>query len=172
MKSKILITETFKISYFEFMKVYLAADHGGFQLKEELKVYLCELGYEVEDMGTYQLNPTDDYPDFILPTAKKVAGDPASIGIVLGRSGNGEAIAANKVKGIRAAVCLNEKMAQKAREHNHANILALGVDFVSLELAKIIAKTFLETGWLSEDRHTRRINKIIQYEEENTAASS
>lgn len=142
------------------MKVYIGSDHGGYQLKEELKRYLKELGYEIEDLGAHELNPEDDYPDFVFPTAESVARNPGSMGIVIGRSGNGEAVAANKVRGIRAALCWNEEVAKKAREHNDANILSLGADYITTDNAKKIAKAFLETPFSGEERHKRRIEKI------------
>lgn len=146
------------------MKIYIGADHGGYRLKEGLKRYLAELGHEVEDMGAYELNPEDDYPDFVFPVAQRVASEPGSRGIVIGRSGNGEAIAANKVKGIRTALCWNEEIAKKAREHNNANVLSLGADYIDTEKVKIIVKTFLETPFSEEERHKRRIEKISLYE--------
>src|SRR3989344_4237524 len=138
------------------MKVYLASDHGGYRLKEEIKNYLKIENYEVEDMGNRELDPEDDYPDFIIPLAEKVAAEKGSAGIVLGRSGNGEQIAANKVKGIRAALCTSPQMASKAREDDHANILALGEDYLDFEFAKEIIETFLKTPFSSEERHRRR----------------
>ena len=141
------------------MKVYLGADHGGYFLKEELNKYLASLGVEIEDMGARNLDPNDDYTDFIIPVAQKVAADPESLGIVIGRSGNGEAIAANKIKGIRAAVCLNEDMAAKAKEHNNANILSLGADYISKDQAQNIVKAFLDTPFSFEERHIRRLKK-------------
>lgn len=146
------------------MRIYIGADHGGYKLKEELKKYLGEIGHEVEDMGAHELDPEDDYPDFVFPVAEKVAQNPGAFGIVIGRSGNGEAIAANKVKGIRAALCWSEEIAKKAREHNDANILSLGADYIDTEKAKIIVKTFLETSFSEEERHKRRIEKISKYE--------
>jgi len=149
------------------MKIYIAADHGGFQLKEQLKSYLVQENYEVEDMGNKSFESADDYPHFIIPLAKKVAGGANTkeiLGIILGRSGNGEAIAANKVKSARAAVCLNEEMAIKAREHNDANILSLGADYVNLLEAKSIVKAFLETDFSNEPRHVRRIQQIVEFE--------
>lgn len=140
--------------------VYLGADHGGYQLKEELKVWLAENNIPGEDMGAHSFDPEDDYPDFIVPVAKKVASDTQSLGIIIGRSGNGEAIAANKVKGIRAALCLNEEMARKAREHNNANILSLGADYISQDEAKKIVKVFISASFSNEERHIRRIEKI------------
>lgn len=146
------------------MKVYIGSDHGGYQLKRELKEYLGELGYEIEDMGAHELNPEDDYPDFIFPVAQKVAQDPESRGIVLGRSGIGEAMAANKVKGARAALVWNEQSAVKSREHNNANIISLGADYLDSQTAKELVKVFLETPFSGEERHKRRLGKISQYE--------
>lgn len=146
------------------MKIYIASDHGGFEYKEELKTFLKNKGYEVGDMGANKLDPGDDYPDFTIPCAEKVSDDEGSFGIIIGRSGNGEQIAANKVKGIRAALCLDEKMAQKAREDNDANIVTLGADYLNLEFAKKIVETFLATAFSNAERHKRRIEKITAYE--------
>ena len=150
------------------MKVYIGADHGGYLLKEELKKYLMEKGYEVDDLGAHQLDPQDDYPDFVIPVAESVAlrqaqGD-HSFGIVIGRSGNGEAIVANKVKGMRATLCLNESLARMAREHNDANILALGADFIDTETARKVVETFLTTPFSEAEHHKRRLQKISDYE--------
>lgn len=147
------------------MKIYIGADHGGFELKEELKKYLTELGYELSDLGAHTLNQDDDYTDFVIPVAEKVSQDPGSLGIVMGRSGQGEAIATNKVKGIRAAVCFSEEMARRTRDHNNANILSLGADFIDTETAKRIVKVFLETPFSNEERHIRRLNKISKLEQ-------
>ena len=147
------------------MKVYLATDHGGYELKEILKKWLKEEDFEVEDIGAHSFDPNDDYPDFIIPLARKVAQEPDSLGIISGRSGNGEAIAANKIKGIRAAVCINEEMARKAKEHNNANILSLGADYMSVDEAKNVVKAFLETPFSNDVRHVRRIEKIKKIEE-------
>jgi len=148
-------------------KIYITSDHGGYQYKEELKVFLKDSGYEVEDMGNKKLDPEDDYPDFVIPLAEKVLKEPDSFGIVLGRSGNGEAIAANKVKGIRAALCLNEKMAKMAREHNDANVLSLGADYIDLETAKKIAEAFIKTSFSNEEKHKRRLVKLEKFEGKN-----
>lgn len=147
------------------MKVYLGSDHGGYDLKEELKIWLAENNIGVKDMGAHTFDPGDDYPDFIFPVAEKVAEDSDSLGVIIGRSGNGEAIAANKLRGIRAALCLNEEMAKKAREHNNANILSLGADHISVDDAKKILKVFLETNFSNDERHVRRIEKIKKIEE-------
>jgi ribose 5-phosphate isomerase B len=140
--------------------VYIGSDHGGFEMKEELKKWLEENGHEVEDLGAHSMDPQDDYPDFIIPVAQKVSSNPDSLGLILGRSGNGEAIAANKVKGVRAALCLNEEMARKAKEHNNANILSLGGDYISMDEAKTILKAFLDTPFSGDERHARRIKKF------------
>lgn len=142
------------------MKVFIGADHGGFELKEKLKVFVSNLGFDIEDLGAFRLNPEDDYPDFIIPTVRKVSQNPNSLGIVIGRSGNGEAIAANKVKGIRAAVCLTSEMARKAKKDNDANVLSLGADYIDGQTVQEVVKTFLETKFSDEERHLRRIEKI------------
>lgn len=144
--------------------IYLGSDHGGFEFKEEIKKYLYENGVEIEDLGANSLDRSDDYPDFIIPVAQKVAGNPGSLGIILGRSGNGEAICANKVKGIRAALCLNEEMAKKAKEHNNANILSLAGDYMSIEEAKKVVQAFLDTPFSGDERHIRRLQKITELE--------
>ena len=150
------------------MRVFISADHGGFLVKEELKKYLMQKGYEVGDGGAYELNSGDDYPDFVLPLALRVAQGKQDVGIVIGKSGNGEAIVANKVKGVRAAVCVNPEMARLAREHNNANILSLGTDFIDLETAKKVVDVFLTTQFSDEERHKRRIEKISRYESYNS----
>ena len=146
------------------MRIYIASDHGGLKLKEELKKHLRERGDEVVDMGNTKFDPEDDYPDFVLPLAEKAATEPESFGIVLGRSGNGEQIAANKVRGIRAALCINPEMARKAREDNNANVLALGADFIDEKTAKRVVDVFLKTPFSQKERHKRRIAKISSYE--------
>lgn len=145
------------------MKVYIASDHGGFDLKKSLIEFLENLNYQVEDLGSKAKDLQDDYPDFVIPLAEKVVRE-NGLGIIIGRSGVGEAIAANKVKGARAAVCVSEKMARKAREDNQANILSFGADYISLDLAKKIVEIFLKTDFSKADRHVRRIEKIFSYE--------
>jgi ribose 5-phosphate isomerase B len=145
------------------MTIYIGADHRGFHLKEILKIFLKEIGYEVVDFGNDHYDENDDYPDFVLPVAKKVAENPEqSRGIVLGGSGQGEAIAANKVKGIRAAVFYGgpEEIIKLSREHNNANILSLGASFLSEEQARQAIRIWLETPFSGEERHIRRIRKI------------
>ena len=147
------------------MRIYIAADHAGFLLKEQIKQSLREKGHQVEDVGNSKLDTADDYPDFVIPAAEKVAKDSGGMGIVLGRSGNGEVISANKVRGVRAALCLDEEMARLARNDNNANVLALGVNFVDGLKAEKIVEAFLDTPFPEEERHARRVAKITSYEE-------
>lgn len=148
------------------MKVYLATDHAGFDLKESLKAFLITNGYEVEDCGAFSLDPTDDYPQFIALAAKKVIQTPGAAGIVFGKSGAGETIVANKIKGVRAILGINEENVKLARLHNDANIMSLGSEFVAPEVAQNLAKLFLETKFSGEERHIRRIEQITQIENE------
>jgi len=148
------------------MTIYIGADHRGFQLKEILKIFLKEIGYEVVDFGNDIYDENDDYPDFVLPVAKKVAENPEqNRGIVLGGSGQGEAIAANKVKGIRAAVFYGgpEEIIKLSREHNNVNILSLGASFLSEEQARQAVRIWLETPFSGEERHKRRLEKINDF---------
>ncbi len=153
------------------MKIYIGTDHAGFELKEELKKFLEDLGCEVDDKGAYEFNKEDDYPDFILPVVKAVAEDIArdldSRGIVIGGSGQGEAIVANKVGGIRAAVVYDEYSARMSREHNDANIISLGNRTLTIDKAKELVKLWLETPFSNEERHKRRIEKIKAIENDN-----
>ena len=143
------------------MIIHIATDHAGLELKEKVKSYLSKLDYEVIDHGAYEYDALDDYPDFIFPCAEAVSNDPSSKGIILGGSGQGEAMAANRVKGVRAAVFYNgpDEIIKLSRQHNDANILSLGARFMSdQEMYKIIEL------WLSTDfesgRHKRRIEKL------------
>lgn len=148
------------------MKIYIGTDHAGYKMKEELKEYLSSLGYEVVDKGAYEYNEGDDYPDFIIPTVESVASDKESLGIILGGSGQGEAIVANKIKGIRASVYNggNIEIPKLSKKHNNANILSLGARFISIDDAKNACKVFIETPFSNEDRHIRRIGKITNLE--------
>ncbi len=145
--------------------IYIASDHAGLELKQKLIAHLEQSGQKVEDCGAFQFDGQDDYPDFIHPCAVKVSQNPGSMGIVLGGSGNGEAIVANKVKGIRAAVYHggHEEIAKLAREHNNANVLSLGARFMSVDEAKRAVDLFIETGF-EGGRHQRRIDKIASLE--------
>ena len=145
------------------MKIYLGTDHAGFALKEKLKQWLGEWGHEVEDLGAYELNEQDDYPDFIASVAKAVAKDPENRrGIVLGGSGQGEAMVANRFRGVRATVYYGGSMdiLRLSREHNDANILSLGARFLKDDEAKEAVKLWLGTSFSGEERHERRIAKL------------
>jgi ribose 5-phosphate isomerase B len=143
--------------------IYLASDHAGFELKEVLKKYIKEeLGQRVEDMGAFEFDKDDDYPDFIIPAAQKVAENPQKHrAIVLGGSGQGESIAANKVKGVRAVLYYGGSMdiLSLARQHNDTNVLSLGARFVTQQEAKDAAKLWLESDF-DGGRHARRVDKI------------
>ncbi|MBI2139678.1 RpiB/LacA/LacB family sugar-phosphate isomerase [Candidatus Woesearchaeota archaeon] len=145
--------------------IFIGTDHAGFRLKESLKEFLGRLGYKVEDKGTFSEEPCD-YPDFIYPVARAVAQNPKAKGIILGGSGQGEAMAANRVKGIRAAVCYGgpgsiiNSIIKLSREHNDANILSFGARFITEKEAQGAVKLWLETPFSGEERHKRRIAKI------------
>jgi len=145
-------------------RMYLGSDHAGFELKAELSAHLTEQGHEVTDCGATEHDAEDDYPPYCLATAVKVASDPGSLGIVLGGSGNGEQIAANKVEGIRAALGWSVEVAQLAREHNNANVLALGARMHSPAQAAEIVDAFIATEFSGSARHVRRIRQIADYE--------
>ncbi len=144
------------------MKIYLASDHAGFELKNILVDFLRAQKHEVEDMGPSALQPGDDYPDFIKPLAQKVAQNKGSFGIALGGSGEGESIAANRVEGARAAEYYggNLQVVRLAREHNDANMLSLGARFINTEHAKEAVELFLATPFSGDERHARRIKKL------------
>ncbi len=144
------------------MKIFIGTDHAGYNLKETLKDFLEEMGHEVEDKGAYKLDPMDDYPDFVVPVAEAVSLNPRSIGIVIGGSGQGEAMTANKIRGIRSAVYYggNLELIRLSREHNSANILSLGARFATEEEAKKAVEIFIKTPFSKEERHIRRLDKI------------
>jgi ribose 5-phosphate isomerase B len=140
------------------MKIALGSDHAGFEYKEQIKPLLTELGHEFRDFGTNS-NEQVDYPQFIRPAAEAVARGECERGIVLGGSGNGEAIVANKVRGIRCALCWNEESARLSRQHNDANVLSLGQRMMSVEIALRIVKVWLTTPF-DGGRHEARIRQI------------
>ena len=143
------------------MKIHLATDHAGFALKEEIKKFLQENGHKVTDHGALEYNKQDDYPDFILPAARAVAKDPSSFGIIMGGSGQGEAMAANRVKGVRAAVYYGEmeEIVRLSRKHNNANILSLGARFLTFSKAFHIIDFWLKEPF-EGGRHQNRIQKL------------
>jgi ribose 5-phosphate isomerase B len=143
--------------------VAIGADHGGFPMKEEIKGVLTRLGYRFKDLGAYSTDPVD-YPDIALAVAKAVRSGEAGLGILVDGAGIGSAMAANKVPGVRAAVCVNEAAARNAREHNDANVLALGAKFVDAAGMPALVETFL-TARCTEERHARRVEKIKAIEE-------
>ncbi|UDQ98831.1 ribose 5-phosphate isomerase B [Lentisphaerota bacterium WC36G] len=141
------------------MKIAIGSDHAGFKYKQILIKYLKSTNIEVTDFGTHS-DEMCDYPDIIRPIAENVASGAYDTGIILGGSGNGEAIVANKVKGVRCALCWDEYTAQKAKEHNNANMISIGERTVSIEMAKKIVETFLYSNF-SGGRHQIRVNKIV-----------
>jgi ribose 5-phosphate isomerase B len=162
------------------MKFYIASDHAGLELKKELIPFIknMDFRYEVEDMGPFKFDENDDYPDFMAPLAKKIQAEPASLGIIIGGSGEGEAMVANRFKGVRAAVFYGEakpiqyidmtmkasqdpyEIVKLARAHNNANILSIGARFASSAESKMAVQLFIDTKFTNEERHTRRIKKI------------
>lgn len=141
--------------------IYIGSDHRGYNLKETLKNYLKELNYELEDMGAFELNPEDDYPDFALAVAKKVSEDTENNrGILICGSGVGVDIIANKIKRVHSALCFDAKQAQMSRNDDNTNVLSLAADFISEEKAKEIVKVWLETPFSYLERHVRRVEKI------------
>src|ERR1035437_9639176 len=153
------------------MKIYTSSDHTGYELKEKLKIYINDLGYEAVDKGAFSYDPADDYPDFIKPMAQSVVEDKGSFGIIIGGSGQGEAICANRIKGARAVVFYGQAVAKEAidikgnksidpfeliklaRIHNDANILSLSARFLSFDEIKFAVELFISTKFLGEERH-------------------
>lgn len=146
------------------MRVYLGSDHAGFDLKVHLLAHLAGLGHEVIDVGPAAFDPTDDYPPYCIATAIRAVGDPGSVGLVLGGSGNGEQIAANKVPGCRAALAWSVGIARLAREHNDAQIAGIGARMHTAEEAAEIAAAFVATPFSGDQRHLRRIGTLADYE--------
>jgi len=147
--------------------IYLASDHAGFELKKQIGEFLKEMNLDFEDVGPHTYDAQDDYPDFIIPAAEKVAEKPLeNKGIVLGGSGQGEALAANKVKGVRAALYYggSTDIITLSRVHNNANVLSLGARFLTMDEIKEVIKLWLATDFTEEERHARRLDKILDYE--------
>jgi ribose 5-phosphate isomerase B len=141
------------------MKISLGTDHAGFNLKEKVKALLGELGHEVKDFGTFSADPPVDYPLYVRPAAQAVAKGECERGIVFGGSGNGEAMVANKVRGVRCALCWNEEVARLSRRHNDANVLSLGDRVIPEEIALAVVRVWLVTEF-EGGRHIRRIAEI------------
>jgi ribose 5-phosphate isomerase B len=147
------------------MRVHVGSDHAGFELKNALAEHIRSRGHEVVDHGPFVYDPEDDYPPFCLRAAEATVADPDGLGIVIGGSGNGEQIAANKVKGVRAALAWNDDTARLAREHNNANVVSVGARMHPLEDAKRFVDIFLSTEFSGGERHARRIAMLTDYEE-------
>ncbi|CAB0730765.1 ribose-5-phosphate isomerase [Corynebacterium diphtheriae] len=146
------------------MRVYLGADHAGFDMKNIIADHLKAKGHEVIDCGAHTYDALDDYPAYCIEAASRVVNDPGSLGIVLGGSGNGEQIAANKVKGARCALAWSVETARLAREHNNAQLIGLGGRMHSEEEALAIVDAFLDQERSKEERHQRRIDILCEYE--------
>lgn len=146
------------------MRLHIGGDHAAYELQRALVAWLGEQGHDVVDHGPVRYDDQDDYPVFVLRAAEGVAQDPGSLGIVLGGSGNGEQMAANKVPGIRAALCYSDELAKLAREHNHAQIISIGARMNTVEQARAMVRTFLSTELDGEERHQRRVDMISAYE--------
>ncbi|GAA3052395.1 ribose-5-phosphate isomerase [Actinokineospora globicatena] len=146
------------------MRVYLGSDHAGFELKTHLVEHLTAAGHDVVDVGPHAYDALDDYPPFCVETARRVVADPGSLGVVLGGSGNGEQIAANKVPGARAALAWSVSTARLSREHNDAQLIGVGARQHSTEEATAIVDAFLATPFSGDERHQRRIDLLTEYE--------
>ena len=149
------------------MRIHIASDHAGFELKEALKTHFSERGNEVIDHGPETYDPADDYPPTCQACAEAVLADPGSLGFVLGGSGNGEQIAANQVKGIRAALCWSEETAELARLHNNAQVAGIGARMHSTEDAIRIADKIVDTAYTGEERHCRLIDLLYEYDQKH-----
>ena len=147
------------------MRVHLGTDHAGLDLKQHLIDHLRSQGHEPIDHGAFVYDALDDYPVFCLRAAERTAADAGALGIVIGGSGNGEAIAANKVKGVRAVLAWSEETATLGREHNDANVISIGARMHDLDTATRFVRLFLETPYSKEERHSRRIAMLTAYEE-------
>ena len=146
------------------MNIAIGSDHAGFELKAHLLAHLASLGHDVVDVGAPTYDPADDYPPYCIATGLAVLADPGSLGIVIGGSGNGEQIAANKVPGIRAALAWNIDTAKLARQHNNAQVVAIGARQHSIEDATAFAEAFVAEPFSEDPRHIRRIDMLDEYE--------
>ncbi len=147
------------------MRVYIGSDHAGFELKNHLVTELGKLGHDVVDIGPKAYDPEDDYPAYCIATGAAVVADPGSLGVVIGGSGNGEQIAANKVPGVRAALAWNENTATLSRQHNNANVVGIGAREHTLDVATALVAAFVATPFSGIERHARRIDEVSAYEQ-------
>ncbi|MGB3827347.1 MAG: ribose-5-phosphate isomerase [Ornithinimicrobium sp.] len=150
------------------MRVHIGGDHAAYEMHQDLRDWLSEQGHEVHDHGPFEYNDQDDYPVFVLRAAEAVAADAGSLGVVLGGSGNGEQIAANKVVGIRAALCYSEELAVLARQHNNAQVISIGARMQTREESRAMVAAFVGTEFSGEQRHQRRIDMMSSYEADHT----
>jgi len=148
------------------MKISLASDHNGFNLKKDVADHIRKLGHEVLDLGPLEHDPTDDYPDYAKPLAESVANHFADKGIMICGSGVGASVAANKVKGIRAAVCHDIYSAHQGVEHDDMNILCLGSRIIGIEVALELVSVFISATYSGEERHQRRLEKVLLMEKD------
>lgn len=146
------------------MRVHLGGDHAAYDLLVDLVAFLQEEDHEVTNHGPHTYDEVDDYPVYVLRAAQAVAADPGSFGVVLGGSGNGEQMAANKVAGIRAALCSDDELARLAREHNDAQVISIGARMTSVDEARSMLRVFLTTPFSGDERHARRIAMVSAYE--------
>ena len=146
------------------MRVYLGSDHAGYELKTQLRAHLEKQGHDVVDVGPHSYDADDDYPPFCIATAAQVVASPGSFGVVIGGSGNGEQIAANKVDGTRAVLAWSTETAKLGREHNDANVVSIGARMHSTDEALAIVDAFLATEFSHGARHQRRIDQLAEYE--------
>ncbi len=146
------------------MRVYIGSDHAGFELKAFLVDHLSAAGHHVVDIGPHVYDAQDDYPPFCIETARRVVADAGSLGVVIGGSGNGEQIAANKVAGVRAALAFSTETARLSRQHNDANVISLGAREYDIPTAAGYVDTFLATPFSHDPRHQRRIDLVAAYE--------
>ncbi len=146
------------------MRIHIAADHAGFELKTELIAHLKAAGHDVTDHGAFEYDAEDDYPAFCFAAAEAVAAEEGSLGIFIGGSGNGEQIAANKVKGVRCGLAWSVETAELTREHNDANCVGIGARMHTVEEAKEIVDAFINTPFSGVERHQRRVNQLSAYE--------
>lgn len=146
------------------MQLHIGTDHAGFEIKEQLVTYFRSKGYEVTDHGAHTYDPNDDYPAFCFAAGEAVVANPGSLGIVIGGSGNGEQIAANKVKGVRAALVWNTATAELAREHNDANVISVGARQHAFDEVVEFIEIFIGKAFSENPRHVRRIEQLAEYE--------
>ncbi|MGB5950984.1 MAG: ribose-5-phosphate isomerase [Ornithinimicrobium sp.] len=150
------------------MRIHIGGDHAAYEMHQDLSQWLTEQGHEVIDHGPFEYDAVDNYPVFVLRAAEAVAADPDSLGVVLGGSGNGEQIAANKVAGIRAALCYNVELATLAREHNNAQVISIGARMHSQDESRAMVEAFIATDYSGADRHQVRIDMMSAYEADGT----